>query len=307
MTTLFTFPGQGVQKAGMLHQLLTDPVTEKILHDANEFLNLDLLSIDNDEALKNNKNTQIALTVVSVANAQLLASKNIKPNYVLGLSIGAFPAAVIAGVLSLEDGLHIVAKRGELMSNAYPEGFAMAAIIGLPIQQVNHIVQTINSTNLPCYIANINTESQIILSGSDEALQQACDLAIKQRATSAKRLKVNVPSHCELLQTQADELYQYLDAINVKRPKVSFVSANKARVLYDPQQIKHDLAYNMSNQVQWWQTAAMLQERGVNLVTEMKPGSVLTALCKPVMHNTICIAAASESNENIEELYRRFG
>ncbi|WP_068713008.1 ACP S-malonyltransferase [Vibrio tritonius] len=307
MATLFTFPGQGTQKAGMLSELNNFSIGQQILQQASEHLNQDILSLDNEEALLNNRNTQVALTVCSYAYAQILQSLAIKPDYVLGLSIGAFPAAITAGIITFEQGLDLVARRGELMAGAYPQGYGMAAVIGLNLTVLQTLLTEAQQQGYPVFIANINTESQVVISGSIEALDYVCELALAKQATSAKRLKVNVPSHCELLAPQAETFSHAFDGIELSRPKVTFVSANAARVLYPTDRICDDLTHNMARQVHWWETVAMLKERGVTLEIEMKPGSVLTGLCKASMPDTIAVAMESESLDNLVALQQRYG
>lgn len=307
MAILFTFPGQGTQKAGMLTQLQQFTVGQQLLYRASEHLGEDVLSLDNEAALQNNRNTQVALTICSYAYSQLLVEMNIQPDYVLGLSIGAFAAAICAKVIDFEQGLDLVAKRGELMAAAYPQGYAMAAVIGLPLALVQQLINQAQQRELPVYVANINTEYQVVISGSIAALNYVCEQALQHQATSAKLLKVNVPSHCELLSPQAQIFAETFASVDVKRPQISYVSANAARVLFPTERIRDDLTYNMARQVHWWETVAMLKERGVTLALEMKPGSVLTGLCKASMPDTISVAVESENISNLFDLAKKYG
>ncbi|ASA54839.1 malonate decarboxylase subunit epsilon [Vibrio gazogenes] len=307
MATLFTYPGQGTQKAGMLTELNAFPLGQQILQQASDHLAQDILSLDNETALLNNRNTQVALTVCSYACSQILRDLGIEPDYVLGLSIGAFPAAISAGILTFEQGLDLVARRGELMASAYPQDYGMAAVIGLSLPVLQTLLRQAQAQGHPVFIANINTESQVVISGSVAALNAVCELALAKQATSAKLLKVNVPSHCELLAPQAEIFNQAFDGIDLARPKITYVSANAARVLYPTDRIRDDLAHNMARQVHWWETVAMLKERGVTLAIEMKPGSVLTNLCKASMPDTIAVAMASENLNNLVALMRQYG
>lgn len=307
MTTLFTFPGQGTQKAGMLHSLMAFEVGRELVERANDHLHEDVLALDTREALSNNRNTQLALTICSYAYAEILRAHAIEPDYVLGLSIGAFPAAISARCLRYEHGLSLVAQRGELMANAYPEGYSMAAIIGLSLTTVQELIEQAAQTNHVTYIANINTPTQIVVSGNNLALEYLCALALQKQATRAHRLNVNVPSHCALLAEQAEQFADAFTAIPFDRPTTTYVSANAARVLYPPARIHDDLIHNMARQVHWWETVAMLKERGVTLAIEISPGSVLTGLCKASMPDTISIALDNENLSNLEALVRRYG
>ncbi|MBF9001007.1 ACP S-malonyltransferase [Vibrio nitrifigilis] len=307
MAILFTFPGQGTQKAGMLTDLQQFPIGQQLLNRASHHLGQDVLELDNETALLNNRNTQVALTICSYAYAQILRDLGMKPEYVLGLSIGAFPAAISAGIISYEQGLDLVTRRGELMANAYPEGYAMAAVIGLPLPTLKQLLADATEQGHVVYIANINTESQVVISGRVDSLQAVCDLALTKQATSARLLKVNVPSHCALLANQAEQFSHAFESLEFKRPNITYVSANAARVLVPVERIRDDLTHNMARQVHWWETIAMLKERGVTLAIEMKPGSVLTGLCKASMPDTISVAAESENLANLAALARKYG
>ena len=305
MSTLFTFPGQGAQKPNMLANLPKHPAVEAILKQASDVLGQPVYELDTEAALAFNRNVQVSMTIAACATYEWLVAEGMKPSYVLGLSIGAFPAAICAGVMSFEDGLKLVDLRGRLMQEAYPEGFGMAAIIGLSTQTVKDIVEKVQLTGKQVYIANINTESQTIISGDYQGLDYACELAIELHATKAKRLNVNVPSHCILLEKQAKQLWEAIQDIEFKRPKITYASASAARVLYDVEKIRHDLAYNMARQVKWWETVAMMDQRGVKLAIELPPGVVLTGLCKASMQQTYCTCFENTSIDNLKSLYQR--
>ncbi|MFH0274955.1 malonate decarboxylase subunit epsilon [Vibrio jasicida] len=305
MSTLFTFPGQGAQKAKMLAELPDHPAVQKVLNQVSELLGQSVYELDTEEALSLNRNVQVAMTTAACATFEWLVAEGLKPSYVLGLSIGAFPAAICSGVISFEDGLKLVDLRGRLMQEAYPQGYGMAVIIGLSTQVVKAIVDELQSQGHEVYIANINTESQTIVSGSYPALDKACEMSAKQHATKAKRLNVNVASHCALLNKQAGELWQAIKQIEFKRPKMAYASASTARVLYDVEKIRYDLAYNMAKQVKWWESAAMIDQRGVKLAIELTPGSVLTGLCKASMQDAYCVSLETTSLDNLKALYQK--
>lgn len=307
MAILFTFPGQGTQKAGMLNELTQDPIGKDIIERASTHLNQDVLSLDTEQALKNNRNTQVALTICSYAHSQRLKVMGINPDYVLGLSIGAFAAAIAANVFNFEQGLDLVTCRGELMANAYPEGYAMAAIIGLPVKTIQALIDDARAMKYEAYIANINTESQIVISGSIPSLEYLCQQALTKQATSARLLKVNVPSHCLLLAKQAEQFSHAFNNITFHRPQITYVSANTARVIYPTDRLRDDLIHNMARQVHWWETVAMLKERGVTLAIEMKPGGVLTSLCKASMPDTISVSMETENLNNLTALMKKYG
>ncbi|MDC6625763.1 acyltransferase domain-containing protein, partial [Leclercia adecarboxylata] len=124
------FPGQGAQKPGMLQRLPEAPEVAATLAEAGAVLGEDALLLDSAEALQSTRAVQLCLLIAGVAGARLLMRDGQRPDYVAGLSIGAYAAAVVAESLTFADALRLVALRGELMQQAYPEGYGMTAILG---------------------------------------------------------------------------------------------------------------------------------------------------------------------------------
>ncbi|STV32998.1 malonyl CoA-acyl carrier protein transacylase [Klebsiella pneumoniae] len=134
---------------------------------------------------------------------------------VSGLSIGAFPAAVIAGALDFASALRLVALRGDLMEQAYPEGYGLTAIMGLTRPRVEALMQ-----GHEVYLANLNAETQFVIAGRDEAMAEVAQLALRAGASKAQRLAVSVPSHCALLDKPAAELAKAFARRQLKAPTV---------------------------------------------------------------------------------------
>lgn len=130
MSSLFAFPGQGAQQPGMLQALPVAPEVRACLDEAAEVLGQDLARLDSAEALRSTRAVQLCLLIAGVASARLLLARSPVPDYVAGLSIGAYPAAVVAGALDFADALRLVALRGELMQRAYPQGYGMTTCRG---------------------------------------------------------------------------------------------------------------------------------------------------------------------------------
>ena len=132
MRVALLFPGQGAQEPGMLARLPASPAAQATLAEASEALGRDVRALDTAEALAGTAATQLALLIAGVAAARALAAEGVGPDVVAGHSVGAFAAAVTADVLALGDAVRAVALRGALMAAAYPQGYGMAAVIGLP-------------------------------------------------------------------------------------------------------------------------------------------------------------------------------
>jgi malonate decarboxylase epsilon subunit len=290
MSVLFTFPGQGAQKPGMLHTLPDHPETARALQEASDALGRDVLALDDAQALRSTVAVQLCLLVAGVAMARVLAAHGAMPKMVAGLSIGAWPAAVTAGVLEFEDAVRLVQLRARLMEDAYPSGYGMTAIGGLTRQQLEPLVAQVAASGHPAYLANLNAPRQIVVAGSDAALQTVADLALAHGAGRAERLAVAVPSHCELLDREAATLACAVEQVALARPRITYISSSQARGLFDGRRIGADLAANMARPVLWADTVRHAWERGARLAVEMPTGSVLTKLTGPEFPDGVALS-----------------
>jgi len=278
MSVAFLFPGQGSQTPGMLHHLLDHPLVAWTLDEISEALHSDARNFDNDQCLKSDVSVQIALLAAGVATARALMEQGVQPVVVAGLSVGAFAAAVVAGVLMLRDAVELVRLRAEQMIKLYPTGFGLSAIIGLSESQVTAIVQHVSSDQAPVFVGNINAPRQIVIAGADAAMDRVLEDARRQGASKAVRLHVSVPSHCPLLQPVADLLAQRISSLNLSAPQITYVANVNARAMRTKEAIASDLANNIAHRVRWYDATVVLQELGCNLFLEMPPGHVLSDL-----------------------------
>jgi malonate decarboxylase epsilon subunit len=290
MSTLFTFPGQGAQKPGMLHALPDHAETARSLAEASEALGREVLELDSETALRSTVAVQLCLLVAGVAMARVLAAQEARPRMVAGLSIGAWPAAVAAGVLAFADAVRLVELRGRLMEDAYPSGYGMTAIGGLTRQQLEPLVAQVHGAGHPVYLANLNGPRQLVIAGLDAAMQEVAGLALAHGAQRAERLAVAVPSHCALLEEQARTLACAMDQVALARPAITYISSSQARALFDGRRIGADLAANMAHPVLWADTVRHAWERGARLAVEMPSGSVLTKLTAPEFPDGVALS-----------------
>ncbi|WP_428550355.1 malonate decarboxylase subunit epsilon [Pseudomonas edaphica] len=290
MSSLLVFPGQGAQRTGMLQGL-----PAHVLEEASDALGEDASLLDSAQALASTRAVQLCLLITGVAHARQLQRT---PDYVAGLSIGAYPAAVIAGALEFADAVKLVSLRGELMQNAYPQGFGMTAIIGPQLSTVETLLAEIHSPQTPVYLANINADNQTVIAGSDEAMQRVAQ-RIKGNGV-AKRLAVSVPSHCVLLNEPAEALAQAF--VTLKAPRITYLSSTRARPIHNPEQLRDDLAFNMCRIVDWRGTVQSAYERGVRLQIELPPGAVLTGLSRRVFEQGSVIAYEGARLDTLQAL-----
>jgi len=284
----------------MLHRLPEG--AGPLLEEASDTLGHQVLGLDSEQALQSTRAVQLCLLLTGVAWARRLLQQSPAPDYVAGLSIGAYPAAVTAGALAFADAVRLVALRGELMQRAYPQGYGMTALSGLDLASVERLLAEAGGE---VYIANLNSENQIVIAGSEAAMA-----AVAQRARSlgqgvARRLAVSVPSHCPLLDAPAAELAQAFAAVELRRPIITYLSGSSARPIHDPQRLRDDLAGNMARVVDWRATLRNAYERGVRLHLEIPPGSVLSGLARQVFANGRVVAIESTRLDSVDALMRQ--
>jgi len=299
MSSLLVFPGQGAQQPGMLHRLPRETLIE-----ASEVLSEDVLALDSAEALQSTRAVQLCLLIAGVAASRQLS---LNANYVAGLSIGAYPAAVVAGALSFSDALHLVSLRGELMQQAYPQGYGMTVIIGLDLATVEGLLAQVHSVDTPVYLANINADNQVVIAGSDYAMNAVAGLAKGCGAGLAKRLAVSVPSHCPLLDAPAKTLAEAFANVPLKTPALGYLSGSRARPVTNIEALRDDLAFNMCRVVDWRGTVQSAYERGARLQIELPPGAVLTGLARRVFEQGTVIAFDGARLDTLQALLREEG
>ena len=278
MSVAFIFPGQGSQAPGMLHHLLDHPAVGRTLDEISDVLHSDVRNIDTEQDLEFTLDAQLALFAAGVATARALMGQNICPAAVSGLSVGAFAAAVTAGVLQLRDGVELVRLRAQQMANLFPTDYGLSAIVGLDECQVTKIVQATTTEQAPVFVGNINAPRQIVIAGANVAMERVLEEARRQGATKAVRLHVSVPSHCPLLQPVADLLARRISAMSLSPPQVVYVGNVNGRPLRTKELVANDLVNNIAHGVRWNDATTVLQELGCNLFLEMPPGHTLSDL-----------------------------
>ncbi|MBV2132885.1 malonate decarboxylase subunit epsilon [Pseudomonas sp. MAP12] len=307
MSSLFAFPGQGAQQPGMLHQLPDAAEVAACLQEASAVLDEDVLALDSEKALRSTRAVQLSLLLAGVSCARLLMARGARPDYVAGLSIGAWAAAVTAGALQFSDAVRLVALRGELMERAWPEGYGMTAILGLERAVVEGLLAEVNGLDTPVYLANVNAANQLVIAGSEAAMAAVGERARALGAGAVKRLAVSVPSHCALLEAPAAQLAEAFAAVELRRPALRYLSSSSARLVMEPAALRDDLAFNMCRLVDWQGTLRNAWERGVRLHIELPPGTVLSGLARRVMRQGTVAAFQGARLDTLVALLREEG
>jgi malonate decarboxylase epsilon subunit len=305
MSVAFLFPGQGSQVPGMLHNLPDHPAVARTLNEVSESLHADVRELDSAEALQSTVSVQLALLASGVAVARALFEEGVNPEAVAGLSVGAFAAAVAANVLNLADGVRLVKERGEEMVKLYPQGYGLAAIVGLTERQVSPLVEQAYTDQDPVYVGNINAPRQIVIAGSNQAIIKVLQAAQKSGARKAVRLNVSEPSHCPLLEPVAKSLKTSMQAIHLQQPKMIYVGNVTGRALRSADDISEDLAANIAHGVRWYDATTVLEELGCRLFLEMPPGHVLSELGREAFADVRTLAMSETSLAYVSEIVAR--
>lgn len=305
MSVAFLFPGQGSQQVGMLHRLPDHPTVASTLKEASTVLGQDVMQLDNEQALQSTVAVQLALVIAGVAAARALIAEGARPAMVTGLSIGAFSAAIIARSLDFPPALRLVHLRGVLMERAYPQGYGMGVIIGLTETAVNRLLKPIHTSTSPVFLVNVNAPRQIVIAGTEQAIQQALDQALQVGAHKAERLPVQVPSHCPLMEPVAERLEQEIQSVSLAPPNALYISSSSARTLSAPEVIGRDLARNVAQPVRWYDATTALFEFGARLFVELPPGCVLTNLATQAFSEARAIALAQSPLTSVSVLIQR--
>ena len=282
MSFAFVFPGQGSQSVGMLSALAAaEPAVQATFAQASEVLGYDLWQLTSAgpaEDLNATERTQPAMLAAGVATWRTWQARGgALPGLVSGHSLGEFTALVCAGALDFAPAIALVRCRGELMQAAVPAGSgAMAAILGLDDEAVEAACREAAQGEV-VEPANYNSPGQVVIAGAAAAVQRAIGAAKARGAKRAVLLPVSVPSHSSLMQAAAVRLQERLAALEVRVPRIRYVSAVDARPHEDPQDIRALLVRQLSSPVRWSQTLSALSA-GLAQVIECGPGKVLTGL-----------------------------
>ncbi|HCD4691602.1 TPA: ACP S-malonyltransferase [Staphylococcus aureus] len=281
--TAIIFPGQGAQKVGMAQDLYNnnDQATEILTSAANtlDFDVLETMFTDEDGKLGETENTQPALLTHS--SALLAALKNLNPDFTMGHSLGEYSSLVAADVLSFEDAVKIVRKRGQLMAQAFPTGVgSMAAVLGLDFDKVDEICKSLSSDDKIIEPANINCPGQIVVSGHKELIDE---LVEKGKSLGAKRvmpLAVSGPFHSSLMKVIEEDFLNYINQFEWRDAKFPVVQNVNAQGETDKEVIKSNMVKQLYSPVQFINSTEWLIDQGVDHFIEIGPGKVLSGLIK---------------------------
>ena len=280
----YVFPGQGAQFVGMGKDLYDQsPLAKEYFEKANTILGFritDLMFEGTPEDLRQTKVTQPAIFLHSVISAMVLGD-DFQPDMVAGHSLGEFSALVAAKALTFEDGLILVSKRATAMQKACEvEESTMAAILGLSDEIVEEVCDSIkDAVVVP---ANYNCPGQIVISGSIEGIDKACELLKEKGAKRALKLSVGGAFHSPLMQPASEELQAAIKATTFSAPVCPVYQNVNAYPQTDPDAIRENLIAQLTAPVRWTQTVKNMVTDGATEFFELGPGEVLKGLIKKI-------------------------
>jgi [acyl-carrier-protein] S-malonyltransferase len=309
-TIALLFPGQGSQAVGMGKELYDMyPLARQTFDEADEALGYKISQLcfeGPEDQLRLTEITQPAILTVSVAALRVLETRSPKPGYVAGHSLGEYAAHVAAGTFSFADAVRTVRNRGKYMQEAVPVGFgAMAAILGMDLDKVAAVCYDAAQDEV-CAPANINSPSQVVISGNTAAVERATRLATERGAKRAMLLPVSAPFHCSLMKPAQDRLENDLDGLKLQKPVYPVACNVDAELVSDDLRARDTLLRQVTGSVKWDQSMRLLIAHGVQTFVEVGPGKVLSGLMRQIDRSKTCFNVADEASlasalENLAE------
>lgn len=301
------FPGQGSQYLGMGRALYERAEKfRKIFETAERITGIPVKKLSFEgplEELTKTENLQVCLTVVNLCAFEYLKellgeSLKEKVRYTSGHSLGEFSALYASSVLSLEDTLKAVKKRGEVMGRGgsrKPSG--MYAIINFPEEELRKIIEGVSGLVL---ISNYNSPKQLVISGEEFAINEVAE-KVKERGAKVVRLKVSAGFHSPLMESAEKEFAEFLETLEFRSAEIPFVSNVSAREEREGERIKELMKRQMTSPVRWIEVVEYLYSQGVDTFLELGPKEVLKGLISQILEGRPFRCYSGENPEDIEK------
>ena len=297
------FPGQGSQLVGMSKDLYDKySLIQNLFKEADDTLGFSLSNLilnGPKEELDLTENTQPAIFLVSYSIFKLIKEEfNIdldKASFFAGHSLGEYSALASAGSLSFSDTLKILKTRGNAMQSSIPNGRGgMVAVLGSEIEKIENIIAE-NKPKYECYIANDNSEGQIVLSGNTKDLEK---MMTDLKAANIKNIKlpVSAPFHCKLMNKATLVMREEISKLNFEEPKNTLVSNVTGIEIQNSNELKDLLVKQIECRVRWRESVLLMINKGTSQFIEIGPGKILSGLIKRIDRNVKVSAINTEED-----------
>ena len=286
------FPGQGSQFVGMTKELYSDfNYVKELFQQADDALGFSLSKIILEgpkEKLDETENTQPSIFLASQSIYQIIKKETkvdlSKANFFAGHSLGEYSALAASESLNFDQTIKLLKKRGNAMQSAVPKGEGgMLAVLGIDIEKLNKILED-NVSSYKCFIANDNSNGQIVISGKNKDIESLI-LDLKKNSIKNIKLPVSAPFHCELMRKATEVMRKEIEITEFKKPNNSIVSNVTSIETRDPLQIKELLIKQIESPVRWRESIIYMANKGVRKFIEIGPGKVLSGLIKRIDKN----------------------
>ena len=280
------FPGQGVQKIGMLDEIInSNKEVVDYLSSASKNLDFDLIELISsgpEDKLNLTEFAQPAILATSIAIAKI---KNINSqiSVTAGLSLGEYSPLDIANCLEFSDALKLVNVRGQLMQSAVPEGTAgMLVVLNMELADVYKMIEKVNTSEEEINFSTDNAEGVSVLAGKNSSID-ACKKYIEDndfRRVKTQMVQMSVPSHCSLLSEAQKELENLLNTVEFKVPEIPIIPNVLAKPTSDVDEIKNSLITQLTNTVRWRETLKYLSENKIHHIIDAGPGKTILNMAR---------------------------
>jgi len=286
------FPGQGSQFVGMTKELYSEfNYVRELFQQADDVLGFSLSKIILEgpkEKLDETENTQPSIFLASQSIYQIIKKETkvdlSKANFFAGHSLGEYSALAASESLNFDQTIKLLKKRGKAMQSAVPKGEGgMLAVLGIDIEKLNKILED-NVSSYKCFIANDNSNGQIVISGKNKDIESLI-LDLKKDSIKNIKLPVSAPFHCELMRKATEVMKKEIEITEFKKPNNSIVSNVTSIETRDPLQIKELLIKQIESPVRWRESIIYMVNKGVRKFIEIGPGKVLSGLIKRIDKN----------------------
>lgn len=281
----FVFPGQGAQYVGMGKDFYEKFSSCREVYDmASEVTGLDIpkLCFEENTDINVTEYTQIAMLATEAAILRILKENGICSDVNAGLSLGEYGALIASEVMSEEDAFRVVRKRGILMQEAVPVGGAMCAVMGMDGDKIAEVCESVQGI---VSVANYNCPGQIVITGEEKAVEEACDKLKEAGARRCIPLKVSGPFHSIMLKEAGEKLGEVLEQVNIKDIKIPYITNVTADYVTDSDMVMKLLEQQVYSSVKWQQSVEKMIEDGVDTFIEIGPGRTLTGFLKKINRN----------------------